>query len=139
MTEMYLRRTLTGFGPDGDDTLRDMRKIPVGTIVKCEIARPRSLQQLRYYWALCALVASNHAELQTREQVDQAIRILAGHVDIVSVGTKFIQIPKRIAFSHLKQVEWQKYLELTKDVVMRDLLPGVELQDIEDEIARMIG
>ena len=50
-----------------------LRRIPLGTTVKCEITRPRSVQQLRYYWSLCALVAQNHVELQTREQVDQML------------------------------------------------------------------
>jgi hypothetical protein len=139
VAEIYLRRTLTGFGADGDDALREIKKFPVGTVVKCEISRPRSLKQLRYYWALCALVASNHAELQTREQVDQTIRILSGHVDTFKVKDYLVQVPKRIAFSQLEQEEWEEYLSRAKDVVLSELLPGVELREFEDEIARMVA
>lgn len=137
MAEFWLRRTLHGFAADGDEAAADMRRIPMGTSVRCEITRPRSVPQLRYYWQLCALVAMNHAELQTREQVDQAIRILTGHVDLVRIGDNVVQLPRRIAFSKLSQDEWQAYLMRAKDAVLQHLLPGVELPEVENEIARM--
>lgn len=138
MAEFYLKRTLTGFAPDDSAAVENMKRIPLGTTVRCEITRPRSVAQLRYYWALCALVAQNHAELQTREQVDQALRILAGHVDLVRVGDHTLQIPRRIAFAKLGQDEWTAYLARAKDAVVRDLLPGVELPEFEAEIQRMV-
>ena len=139
MAEFYLKRSLTGLIADDADAVESLRRIPLGTTVKCEITRPRSVQQLRYYWSLCALVAQNHVELQTREQVDQALRLLTGHVDIVKVGDKVLQIPRRIAFAKLSQDEWQAYLMRVKDAVVRELLPGVELPEFEDEILRMTG
>lgn len=139
MAEFYLKRTLQGFAADDSAAVENMKRIPLGTTVRCEITRPRSVQQLRYYWALCALVAQNHVELQTREQVDQALRLLAGHVDIVKVGDKVLQIPRRIAFAKLGQAEWQAYLTRVKDAVVRELLPGIELPEFEEEILRMTG
>lgn len=139
MAEMYLRRTLTGFAPDDATAQKSCKRIPLGTTVKCEITRPRSVQQLRYYWALCALVSMNHAELQTREQVDQALRILTGHVDLVRIGEQTVQLPRRIAFAKLSQDEWMAYLHRVKDAVMQHLLPGVELPEFEQEIARMVA
>jgi hypothetical protein len=136
--ELYLRRTLQGFAPDDDDAREACRRIPINTVVRCDITRPRSLPQLRYYWALCSLVAMNHAELQTREQVDQALRILTGHVDLVRIGEHTVQIPRRLRFSALSQDEWQAYLMRAKDAVVRDLLPGVELPEFEAEITRMV-
>ena len=139
MPEMYLKRTALGFVADDDESRTVIRKYPVGTTVRCEITRPRSVAQLRYYWSLCALVAQNHAELQTREQVDQALRILTGHVDLVKVGDKVLQIPRRIAFSKLSQDEWSAYLMRAKDAVVQHLLPGVELREFEDEILTMVS
>jgi hypothetical protein len=71
--------------------------------------------------------------------VDQVLRILTGHTDTFKVRDYFVQVPKRIAFSHLGQDEWDEYLSRAKDVVVRELLPGVELQEVEDEIARMVA
>jgi hypothetical protein len=138
MPEMYLRRTLQGFAPDDDDARESCKRIPVNTVVRCDITRPRSLPQLRYYWAMCALVAMNHAQLETREMVDQALRILTGHVDLVTIGNQTVKIPRRLAFAKLSQDEWQAYLMRAKDAVVRELLPGVELREFEDEIMRMV-
>lgn len=139
MAEFYLKRTLTGFAPDDSAAVENMKRIPLGTTVRCEITRPRSVQQLRYYWALCALVAQNHVELQTREQVDQALRLLTGHVDLIRVADKVLQIPRRIAFSKLSQDEWRAYLMRAKDAVVQHLLPGIELPEFEAEIQRMVA
>jgi hypothetical protein len=137
MAEFYLKRTLSGFAPDEAESQAALKRIPVGTTVRCEITRPRSVPQLRYYWQLCALVSINHQELQTREQVDQALRLLTGHVDLVRIGDKTLQLPRRIAFAQLSQDEWQAYLMRAKDAVLQHLLPGVKLPALEDEIARM--
>jgi hypothetical protein len=137
VSEFYLRRTLTGFAPDCAEAQVAMKRIPVGTTVRCEITRPRSVQQLRYYFAMCQLISVNHQELQTREQVDQALRLLTGHVDLVQVGDRTLQLPRRIAFSKLSQDEWQAYLMRAKDAVLQHLLPGIELPELENEIARM--
>jgi hypothetical protein len=139
MAEMYLKRTLTGFAPDDADAVDSLKRIPLGATVRCEVTKPRSVPELRFYWALCALVAQNHAELQTREQVDQALRLLTGHVDMVRAGERVLQIPRRIAFAKLSQSEWQAYLMRAKDAVVQHLLPGVELPEFESEIQRMVA
>lgn len=139
MAEMFLKRSLSGLSADDAEAADALKRIPLGTTVRCEITKPRSVPQLRYYWALCALVASNHAELMTKEMVDQAIRLLSGHVDLVQVGGKTLRIPRPINFSRLGQVEWQEYLMRAKDAVLQELLPGVELPEIENEIARMVA
>jgi hypothetical protein len=139
MAEFYLKRSLTGFAPDDADAVDSLKRIPLGTTVRCEVTKPRSVPELRFYWALCALVAQNHAELQTREQVDQALRLLTGHVDMVRAGERVLQIPRRIAFSKLSQSEWQAYLMRAKDAVVQHLLPGIELPEFEAEIQRMVA
>lgn len=137
MAEMYLKRTLAGFAPDDDDAQRSLNRIPLGTTVRCEVVKPRSVPQLRQYWAMCALVAMNHAELQTREQVDQALRLLTGHVDLVKVGDQLLQLPRSIAFAKLSQDEWTEYLSRAKDAVCEHLLPGVDGNEIQNEILRI--
>ncbi len=137
MAEIYLKRTLAGFVADDEAAANSIRRIPVGTTVRCEIVKPRSVQQLRMYWAMCSLVAMNHAELQTREQVDQALRLLTGHVDLVKVGDQTLQLPRRIAFAKLSQDEWAEYLARAKDAVCEHLLPGVDGNEIQNEILRI--
>ena len=84
-----------------------------------------------------SFMEEHHAELQTREQVDQALRLLTGHVDLVKVGDKVLQLPRRIAFSTLSQDEWTDYLSRAKDAVCEHLLPGVDGDEIQNEILRL--
>mgnify|MGYP001427419596 CR=1 FL=1 len=137
--DLWLTRTLSGFSADesDSDTVRRMKRIPLGTTVQVELRQPRSVKELRYYWQLCSLVALNHEQFQTREQVDQALRILTGHCDVFTLDGRTVQVPKRIAFHKLSQEEWRAYLLRAKDAVIQHLLPGVQLPEIEAEISRM--
>lgn len=138
--ELWLKRTLSGFVPDNDaDTQRRMKRIPLDTVVQVELRQPRNVKELRYYWALCNLVSMNHDKLQTREQVDQTLRILTGHVDVFTLDGRTVEIPRRIAFHKLSQEDWQQYLQRARDAVLQHLLPGVQSPMIEDEIARMVA
>lgn len=138
--ELWLTRTLSGFAPDhDDDTQRRIKRIPVGTTVQVELRQPRSVKELRYYWQMCNLVALNHEQFKTREQVDQALRILTGHADVFTLDGRTVETPKRIAFHKLSQAEWVEYLSRAKDAVLQHLLPGVQGQALEDEIAQMVS
>ena len=137
MAEMYLRRTLAGFSPDDADAQDALKRFPVGVVVRCEITRPRSIPQLRRYWAMCRLVSMNHAELADEKAVDQVLRMLTGHVDLVTVGDQILKLPRRIAFSKLEQDEWEKYLSRAQDAVCEHLLPGVTGSELREEILRI--
>ena len=47
---------------------------------------------------------------KTKEQVDQALRILAGHADVFELDGRVITSPRRIAFEQLEQADWEVYL-----------------------------
>jgi len=101
------------------------------------VSRPRNSQQHRFYWALCRLVALNHEELKDAEAVHQAIKLLSGHFDLVQVGKHMVRIPRSTSFDKMSQEEFDKFLAKAKDVVVQDLLPGVGLRELNDEILRM--
>jgi hypothetical protein len=56
----------------------------------------------------------------------------------VQIGDQTVKLPRRLAFAKLSQDEWQAYLMRAKDAVVRELLPGVDLREFEDEIMRMV-
>jgi hypothetical protein len=137
MAEFYLRRSLAAFVPDHEDARQAMLRIPIGTTVRCEITRPRSLPQMRLYWAMCDLVSINHETLTTRVQVDQTLRLLTGHVDLVQIGDQILKLPRAINFNDISQDEWEAYLARAKDAVVSELLPGITGQALEEEILRI--
>jgi len=136
--ELWLTRTLSGFAPDTDEaTQRRMKRIPLGTTVQVELHQPRSGPQMRYYWQMCSLIALNHESLQTKEQVDQTLRILTGHCDVFTLDGRRVEVPRPINYRMLTQQEWQEYLSRAKDAVVQHLLKGVQMAELEEEIARM--
>lgn len=134
----FFRKGLDGtLRPHGDDSVEMLKKIKLNELVRVEVSRPRNVQQHNFYWALCRLVAMNHETLTNERMVDQAIKIRAGHVDLVRIGDDIVKIPRSIAFDSMPQDEFDKYLAAAKDVVVADLLPGVGLRELQEEILRM--
>ena len=131
------RRGLSGLNPFGEEAEKLFRSMKIGDVVMVEIRRPRNPMQHRLYWQLCRTVAMNHDTLQNEEQVHQVIKILTGHTDIVRVGDQLIQVPRSIAFDKMDQKEFDQFFERAKDVVVSELLPGVGLRELQDEILRM--
>jgi len=137
--KVYMKRTLAGLAPDDQDAIDGLRKFPVGTSVEVSISQPRSLKQLRYYYALCTVVATNHSTMRDKDQVDQAIRILTGHCDVFTLDGRTVETPRRLAFDKLEQDPWEKYLQRAKEAVAEHLLPGIAIPDLEEEVLRMLG
>lgn len=131
------RRGLSGLNPFGEEAEKFFRSLKTGDVVNLEIRKPRNPLQHRLYWSMCRAVAMNHDTLQTEEQVHQVIKILAGHVDMVRVGDKIVQVPKSIAFDRMDQLEFDTFFNRAKDIVVQELLPGVGLRELQDEILRM--
>lgn len=119
--------------------MESLRSIRQGEVVKAEIRRPRNLGQHRKYWAICRLVCINHDELKTERQVDHALKLLAGHVDLVKVAGQIIQVPRSISFGAADQAEFDAFFKRACDVVCQDLLPGVRLEELQEEILRAIS
>lgn len=135
--EILVRRTVSGLSPEGPDAADYLRTIPVGQVLKVEVRKARSGQHHRMYWALCNLVAQNHESLTTARAVDQAIKMLSGHVDMLRVGDEIIRVPASISYAAMDQDEFNQYYKRACDVVVQDLLPGVELRDVQEEVLRL--
>lgn len=131
------RRGLNGLNPFGEEAEKLFRTLKVGDVVNLEIRRPRNPLQHRLYWQLCRTVAMNHETLQNEEQVHQVIKLLSGHCDIVKVNDKLVQVPRSIAFDRMDQAEFDAFFSRAKDIVVQELLPGVGLRELQDEIMRM--
>ena len=136
-TFYYFRRDLNGhLRPHGDDAADMVRRLKPAELVRVHVSRPRNLRQHNYYQALCRKVADNHATLVTREMVDQALRILTGHVDLVRIGDQILKIPRSINFDSMSQTEFEEFLTRAKDAICSELLPGVELKELDEAVRR---
>ena len=141
MAEIYLRRTLAGLAPADDEAGTALRKIPVGSVVKADVRRPRSLQQHRRYWLLCSLVAENHEQLQTRDQVHDVLKLLTGLYTVVALKStgEVLRVPRSISFGEMSQEDFDDYYRRACDAVVEHLLPGVQLNEVREEVLRLVA
>jgi len=121
----------------GEDALR---KIKMDALVTIEVKRPRNGKHHRLYWALIGVVFQNQERYETPELIHSALKLATGHYDLVkSPSGKEYRIPKSTSFEAMDQSAFSAYYERVCDVIARDFLPGVSVDDIKAEVEQMIG
>lgn len=136
---LYMTRKGRALFPMDEATFAAIGKLDEGALVTVTIRRPRNAGQFRLYWAMCGLVAANHADLHDAESVHQAIKLLAGWTDKVAMRStgEIIFVPRSISFASMNPDEWDQYLKLAKQVVVEHLLPGMTSDALAEEVGRM--
>lgn len=98
----------------------------------------RNAERAALYHVVCGIVAENHEELTTKHQVDEALRHLAGHFEVVAWtppnGKRmFIQRVKSIAFTKMKEYEFELFMNRAFELIQSQLLPGVDIDVLRKE------
>lgn len=139
--ELWLRKGLTGFEPADDDAREVFRRIPTGLTVRGSVSRPRNGSMHRKYWALCKLISDASGDFPNAASVDLAIKHLTGHTEPVAIRStgEIIHVPKSISYAAMGQPEFDAYWRQVVEAVCEHLLPGVSLQEFENEILRMVA
>lgn len=99
----------------------------------------RSVQWHRRYFALCNLIYQNCEEFRSVEDVHLQLKARAGLYDSLITlpnGTQAMLV-RSIAFDNMTADEWAQAWPRLLDVVHQEILPGIELPEVEDEIARL--
>lgn len=146
--ELYLKRTLQGFGPADELAAAAITKhFKLGDLAKLTVTKPkdpRSVQQNRLYWKLCQVVFENtEGAFDSAEQVSDFLKIQAGHCEKRHInlnGEKLVWlIPKSISFAKMPQPEFQEYMQAALDIVCQRIIVGMDKDALEAEIKEMIS
>lgn len=117
----------------------DLMAIPNGTEVLVSPRMPRSLRQHRFVWALAQKLAENCAFLRDRQEAMDYLKVKAKHVRLVTAPDgSFYVFPRSIAFASMSQVAFTQLLNKMIDVICGEILPGLEEQDLRNEVSEMI-
>jgi hypothetical protein len=93
-----------------DDASREViAKMGAGECAIFEIVRPRSVQWNRMYWGICRVIGENQDPPRDEDSIDNELRVLSGHYDVMHVDGHEVRVPKRIAFYKLSADEWAEY------------------------------
>lgn len=115
MTTFYARREGFALHPDGDESITEFAKIPIGKPVKVEVTRSRNIRFHRLYFALCARIA--HAIGAETSNISDFFKISTGHT--LKIRTKsygVVEVPKSISFAAMSEDEFKAYFERCVEV-----------------------
>lgn len=139
MTDGLFFRKITGsLYPADDDAAEWLRRRRAASLVLIEPVQVRNVDRLKVYWVMCGIVAGMHPELTSKLAVDQAIKMRSGLVEVFSFtlpdGERvFMQRAGSIAIANMKEYEFEAYLNQVADIIARDLLPGVDVEELRKE------
>ena len=141
--KVFLRRTPQGFVPAYDRDVDLLSHIPVGAIVSTRPKRPRRIRRHRWWWALLNRVADSHPFYSRAEQVLTHLKMRTGWVDATTLvngeDVQVIYTPRSISFDAMDETEFAQFIDRALDVVVHELLPGVDREELRREIEAMLG
>lgn len=143
-------RTPFGCKPSDAESEAVLKRIPIGTTFEADVItrKSRSGAWHRRYWVLMSMLASNldHVEVEPgvvlritdSESAHVAMKYATGLYDsYVLKGGGCVRLIRSTAFDRMDADEWAAYWVKVLDAVHRVFLPGVEMPEMEQEIARM--
>jgi len=136
------RKTEQGFIPVDTNGTESCAKMKAGTLVEIEVKQPRNIQHHRLYWALVSKVWENmdHERYPSPDDLSAAFKIAAGirtRIELPNGTVGFI--PGSLAFHKMDQREFSAFYDRICDLICKHFIPGLDEQDLRDEILLMVG
>lgn len=147
--KVWLDRTPFGCKPSDAESEAVLKRIPIGTTFEADVVtrKSRSTSWNRRYWLLMSMLASNldHVEVEPglilpirdSESAHVAMKYATGLYDQYVLEAGMVRIIKSIAFERMDADEWAAYWPRVLDAVHEKFLPGVEIPEMQNELARL--
>lgn len=123
----------------------EMQRLGQGEMCEVEIRKPRNIGFHRKFFALLSLVWKQLPvdDYPTVEDLLTQVKIVTGHYDkrfIQYEGKQYtILTPKSISFAAMDQAEFEDFYNRVADYIARDVLPGIEAEDLKQEVESLAG
>ena len=143
--ELMLKRGLKGLEAADEESSEALRRIKIGSMVLCDVRRPRNLPQHKKFRALLNTVWQACGQWDTVEELHDEIKFLTGWVDrrrVVdhSTGEVLGEIvkPKSTSFSEMEQADFDQYMESAIRVICEKIVPGIDDAALREEVLRHV-
>lgn len=135
--DIYLTRTLNGLVPSDDEAKAACKRWHIGETLKCSVRKPRDTANHRRYMGLLRLTFENQDKYKAFEHFRAAVQVEAGHCDVIEgVGGRQFYIPKSVAYDALDEIEFNAKVMGPTMRVCAELLGGLDLGVLADEVGR---
>ena len=135
------------FSEEDKDLSKSFETNQVQKHVVSGVSKPRSLAQIRTYWACCSYIADNIHEndpdqifWRTKDLVDRQIRIALHFVDkdkTIVCGDKVIFSYRSISFENLKHIESFGYFDPAFDLLAKKI--GLDKETLVENVKKLMG
>lgn len=144
-----MERSLNGCKPADEEASDVLKRIPMGTTFEADVVtrKTRSGAWHRRYWMLMSMIAENCEQVEIEpgvvlpitdaESAHVACKYLTGLYDSYAIKGGVVRLLKSTAFEKMEAEAWEKYWVKLLRAVHMTILPGVEIAEVEDEIARL--
>lgn len=138
MTTAIFRKNLSRLEPAEGSAVELLRGIKQGAEVSVEIRRPRNIKFHRKFFALVRLVYDNQNVCQSQNELLDAIKLMVGHVNQVRLPSgEIAKVPASISFAAMDEPAFNDFWNRAVDVVVRDIIPGLNREDLENEVMQL--
>lgn len=104
------------------------------------IKRARSYRQHKFFFALLQKICENNDTYKTPEQLLIFLKVRLGYVEQVAFHDETVWwTTKSISFGTMGQDEFQKFFNASLDVIVAEIIPGLDREDIIREVENMVG
>ena len=135
MAVIYLRKHLNALHPADSEAENHLKKVKPGVVFSAEIKRPRNYENHKRYFALLNLAFENQEKFKSVDQLKEAIKFELGYTELIrKMDGTFVEKPKSINFATMNETDFQTYFSKSIDVIIKYVLPGVERQELINEV-----
>ena len=140
MAEGVFIKHFSALRPDDEMAESIMQTIKVGEAVKVKVTRSRSLPHLRLYWKLMQVVFENQEIYQTKEDLEEDVRIAIGHSRTVPTFRGGERVKARpINFAQMDQAEFNIFFTKATNFICSKIIPGMNTDDLKREVYELLG
>ena len=136
--KLFLRGRNGGLYPTDRYSADRMAKYQGRDVACDEPKTPRNLAHHQKYWVLVNFCAEHSA--YTPEQVHDIFKLRTGLTTMSQLtdGT-IVQHPGSIAWAKMDQTAFSEFYDRVVQVVITDILPGVTVKQVEQELRELVG
>lgn len=113
--------------------------VPNGEVLMAKITRPRHPRHHKKLFVLLHAIVKGTDKYFDEEDLLDDIKIAMGHCRICTRadGSTFPR-PKSISFANMNQPRFKKFYDAAVRVIVTEILPGIDKDDLEREVLEMI-
>lgn len=126
--------------PYSPEAVEQAAKWRPGTSVLCEATVPRNVQHHKLAFTLFRTVWENTDRWDTADHFRRWLLCQTGNCDTVPLSDGTVMaIPHSMSFQAMGNDEFRDFWNRALDVIIQDVIPGANREDLEREVYGIIG